>query len=298
MSEEPKTFRSIAFVGLGMMGLPMAARLISAGFTVRGVDLSAAAREELLARGGTAFPTAGEAAQGADVVICMLPNAAIVREALLGAGGAVPVLPRGNIVIDMSSSEPSATRRLHEDLAAKGIGLIDAPVSGGVRRAVSGTLTVMAGGDPDSIAALKPVFDAMSSNLLVAGPIGAGHAMKALNNYVSAAGLVAACEAVIVAKEFGLDPARLVDVLNVSTGKNNSTENKIKPFVLSETFDGGFALQLMAKDLRIAASLANDVGLDATGINGMADLWARASSVLGPKADHTEISKVLAQRLK
>lgn len=298
MSEELQTVRSLAFIGLGMMGLPMASRLMSAGYTVRGADPSATAREELEARGGAAFQTAVEAAKGCDLVICMLPNAAIVRDALLGADGAVSVLAPGSSVIDMSSSEPSATRRLHEELAAKGIGLIDAPVSGGVRRAISGTLTVMAGGDPDTIAALKPVFGAMSSNLLVAGPIGAGHAMKALNNYVSAAGLVAACEAILVAKEFGLDPAKLVDVLNVSTGKNNSTENKIKPFVLSETFDGGFAMQLMAKDLRIAASLAKDVGLDATGIHGMADLWARASTALGPNADHTEILKVLAPRLK
>ncbi len=183
----------------------------------------------------------------------MLPNAAIVREALLGADGAVSVLAAGSSVIDMSSSEPSATRRLHEELAAKGIGLIDAPVSGGVRRAISGTLTVMAGGDPDTIAALKPVFDAMSSNLLVAGPIGAGHAMKALNNYVSAAGLVAACEAVIVAKEFGLDPLHWLTCSTYRLARTIRRKTRSSRSSCPRRSTAGFAMRLMAKDLRIAS---------------------------------------------
>jgi len=285
----------IAFLGLGMMGLPMAARLIGAGFAVRGSDISDGARKAFEARGGQAFATAKQAAGGARLLITMLPDGAVVHEALLGSGAATKSLQPGALVIDMSSSAPLGTRRLAAELAAIGIALIDAPVSGGVRRAAEGSLAIMAGGATSDIARARPLLSAMGK-VFETGPIGSGHAIKALNNYVSAAGLAAACEALLVAEKFGIDPAVLVDVLNASTGRNNSTELKLKPFILSGSFASGFSMALMAKDLRTAAELAEEIGVEAIGARTAAELWTAASAALGKGADHTEIHRFLAGR--
>lgn len=286
----------VAFIGLGRMGLPMAGRLVEAGFTVRGADLSPRAREAFAARGGSAFATAAEAAQGADVVITMLPDGAVVRDTLLGSGAAADRLRPGALVVDMSSCAPLDTRRLAADLAERGIALVDAPVSGGVKRAVDGSLAIMAGGAPEAVARARPLLERMGSSVFATGAVGSGHACKALNNAVSAAGLQAACEAVLVAERFGVDPAVLVDVLNASTGRNNSTELKMKPHILSGSFASGFAMALMAKDVGIAADLAADLGVDADGFARTATLWAEAAVQLGRDADHTEIHRYLAAR--
>jgi 3-hydroxyisobutyrate dehydrogenase len=274
----------------------MATRLVGAGFDVRGSDLSAAARSAFVERGGRSFETAKQAAESAATVITMLPDGAIVRKTLLGPEGAAEVLESGSLVIDMSSSAPLGTRQLADELGAKRIGFIDAPVSGGVRRAAEGTLAIMVGGEPALIERARPLFETMGSSVIATGPIGSGHAVKVLNNYVSAAGLAATCEAVIVAEKFAIDPNVLVDVLNVSTGRNNSTELKMKPFILSGSFASGFAMALMAKDLSTAADLAEQLGVEAEGVHAAAELWANALSELGKAADHTEIYRFLAQR--
>lgn len=284
----------IAFVGLGQMGLPMAGKLREAGFAVRGSDLSPAARAAFAEGGGQVFASARAAAEGAGVLITMLPTGAVVRDALLGAGEAASALPRGALVIDMSSSPPMDTRRLGEDLAARGLALIDAPVSGGVKRARLGTLAIMAGGEAALVERATPVLRAMGSSIFPTGPLGSGHAMKALNNYVSAAGLAAACEALIVGQRFGIAAETIVDVLNASTGRNNSTEVKLKPFVLSRAFNSGFSVALMAKDLRIAADLAEKLGEDMTVLPQTAALWEDAIRGIGGGADHTAIFRFLA----
>ncbi len=162
-------------------------------------------------------------------------------------------------------------------------------MSGGVRRAREGKLAVMAGGDPALVERVRPVLAAMGSAIHETGALGTGHAMKALNNFVSAAGLVATCEALLVGRRFGLDPEKMVDVLNASTGRNNSTEVKAKQFILSGAFDSGFALALMAKDLRTASDLAAHLGLTLPMSAAASDLWTAASEALGAGADHTEI---------
>lgn len=288
----------VAFVGLGQMGLPMAKRCLAAGFAVRGADPSAPAREAFSAAGGEAFASAREAASGAAVVVTMLPDSRVVRETVLGDNGAAGVLRQGALVIDMSSSVPLDTRALGEALAARGIGLIDAPVSGGVRRAVDGTLAVMAGGDAAQVERVRPLLAAMAASVFPTGPLGSGHAMKALNNYVSAAGLVAACEALLVGRRFGLEPNVIIDVLNASTGRNNSTDVKMKQFVISESFASGFSLALMAKDLRIAADLSKTVGLDHSHAETIASLWEEARAALGTGADHTAIYRFIASAVE
>jgi 3-hydroxyisobutyrate dehydrogenase len=276
-----------------MMGLPMANRLREAGFQVRAADLSEAAREAFAAAGGLAFRSLDEALEKTSVLITMLPNGIIVREALFGAKQAVDVLPRGALIIDMSSSAPSDTKLLGDDLADRGIALIDAPVSGGVKRAIDGTLSIMAGGAEIEIERARPVLDKLGSSIFPTGILGSGHAMKALNNYVSAAGLVAAIEALAVGERFGLKPETIVDVLNASTGRNNATDKKMKQFVLSRSFASGFSLALMAKDIRTAAELADQLGLPAIGIHDAAAMWEQAHTALGAGADHTEIFRYL-----
>ena len=285
---------ALAFIGLGNMGAPMAARLIEAGYEVTGCDASPAARERFAAIAGrTSVADVAAAVAGMPVVITMLPEGKAVAAVVAAMR---PHLAPGAIVIDMSSSDPVGTRALGAELAAAAIRLIDAPVSGGVKRAVDGSLAIMAGGEAAAIDAVEPVLSPMGRVVFRTGPLGSGHAMKALNNYVSGAGFVAAIEALRVGEAFGLDPAVMTDVLNASTGRNNSTETKVKQLVLSESYASGFSLGLMAKDIRTAERLAAAIGIEARLAERCAALWDEAAAALGPSADHTEIARHLRGR--
>lgn len=282
---------SVAFIGLGKMGTPMTARLIQAGYRVRGFDSSSAARRTFAEAHGadSVSGTAVDAVASASAVITMLPDGKTVRGVLLGPQGAACHIASGSLVIDMSSSSPIDTQATSAELAKLGIEMVDAPVSGGVKRAVDGSLAIMAGGAPAAVERCMPLLNVMGASLFATGPLGSGHAMKALNNYVSAAGLVAASEALLVGPRYGLDPAVMVDVLNASTGRNNSTENKLKQHILSGTFGSGFALSLMAKDLKTAGELAESSGLSTLFTDASVRIWQDARQALGEDADHTEI---------
>lgn len=281
---------NITVIGLGNMGRPMAACLTRAGYHVTGFDMSEAARSRFAAEGGEAAATAEVAVASAAVIITLLPDGKIVRAALEAIKAH---LKPGTVIIDMSSSAPLGTSKLGEELIAAGLEFIDAPVSGGVKRAIDGTLAIMAGGARSTIDRVDPVLAAMGKSVFRTGPLGSGHAAKALNNYVSAAGLAAAVEAIAIAEKFGLEPAVLVDVLNASTGRNNSTENKLKQFVIANSFTSGFSMALMAKDIRTADDLAHEIGVAAPLADQVADLWDAALKTLGKDADHTEIGKYL-----
>ncbi|MFT4101034.1 MAG: NAD(P)-dependent oxidoreductase [Burkholderiaceae bacterium] len=280
----------IAVIGLGNMGQPMAACLARAGYQVVGFDTNADARARLAAAAGTAATSAAQAVADATVVITLLPDGKIVRTAI---DGFKALLMPGAVLIDMSSSAPMGTRTLGEEMIAAGFEFIDAPVSGGVKRAIDGSLATMVGGDGGTIDKVEPVLKAMTKSIIRTGPLGSGHAAKALNNYVSATGLAAAVEAVAIGGRFGIDPNTLVDVFNASTGRNNSTENKIKQFVIPESFTSGFSLALMAKDLRTADDLAHQLGVAAPLADEIASLWDGALKALGASADHTEIGRYL-----
>ena len=292
VGDKPK----ILFIGLGKMGLPMAQRLLEGGYAVTGSDRSSVAIEAFETLGGKAGDPTQAAAQKGVVVITMLPDGGSVRKVLLGERGLAPFLGEGACIIDMSSSAPEGTQQLQRDLSALGIPLVDAPVSGGVKKAMDGTLAIMAGGERADIERVTPILSCMGAKIFRAGPIGAGHAMKALNNFVSAAGLTALCEALLVGERFGIDGEAMVDILNASTGRNNSSEVKAKPFILSGRYDSGFALALMSKDIGIAAALAESLNLDTPNLRQSNALWAEALAELGPEADHTEIFKMLAAR--
>lgn len=296
-----RPIRTIAFIGLGRMGRPMAGHLAAAGFWLRVMDrLPQAVSGFLSERPGVACRTPREAAAESDVLITMLPTGRDVREVLLGqapgdAAAAVRGLAGGSLVIDMSSSPPLLTRDTGRELAQRDFAMLDAPVSGGVPRARDATLAIMVGGDPATIERARPLLAAMGSKILPTGPLGSGHAMKALNNYVSAAGLVAAAEALLVGCRFGLDPAVMTDVFNASTGRNNSTENKLRQQILSEAFASGFSLDLMTKDLDTAMGLAEELGVPVPLAERCVALWRKAAHRLGPGADHTEIYRFLEQ---
>jgi 3-hydroxyisobutyrate dehydrogenase len=272
------------------MGVPMGACLIKAGYAVTGFDLSAAARARFAAAGGRSADDVAAAVAAAEAVITLLPNGKIVREAM---DGMRPHLKPGTILVEMTSSAPLGTRKLGEEMIAAGYSFIDAPVSGGVKRAADGTLAIMVGGNAATIDRVDPVLAAMGRSIFRTGVLGSGHAMKALNNYVSAAGLVATVEALEVGRKFGLDPALMADILNVSSGKNNTTELKLKQFIISQTFNAGFPLRLMAKDVRTADELAHDLGIATPLADLCAKLWDNAAAVLSETADHTEIIRYM-----
>ncbi len=286
--------RIVGFIGLGHMGRPMAERLAGEGYDLILHDADIArAQAAAEAIGAGVAGAAWEVGVAVDAVVTMLPDAAAVRAVLLdGEPSLAESLRRGGLFIDMSSSDPIETRRLGQDLEATGRGLIDAPVSGGVPRARDGTLAIMVGGADDAVARAMPLFEAMGERVFHLGPLGAGHAMKALNNYVSAAGLVAAIEAVRVGERFGLDPELVVEVLNAGTGRNNATEVKLAQHVLSGAYASGFALGHMSKDLAAARRVAEQVGLSTPFADACLELWCRAERLLGPDADHTAVAQL------
>jgi 3-hydroxyisobutyrate dehydrogenase len=283
---------TIGFAGLGNMGTPMAARLIAAGYTVIGFDPEAAAGQRLAGHGGRIAAEVAELGK-ADAVILMLPNSAVVRAVLIG-DGLRDALAEGAIVIDMSSSEPLQTRELVADLAAHGVRMVDAPVSGGVKGAQNGTLTIMVGGSDADVAEVNPVLAALGKPKHV-GPAGAGHALKALNNLMSATHLWITSEAMLVGKEFGLDPTVMLDAVNGSSGRSGSTENKWPNFIVPRSFDSGFGLRLMLKDMKIATALARDLGLPSALGEAAVRRWASAADDLPADADHTRVAEWLEE---
>ena len=287
---------NIGFVGLGAMGFPMATRIAAAGETPTVFDLDAAAAQRLATTASVRVAQNRDDFRALDVVVTMLPTGAIVREVLTGPNGIASVLSAGALIIDMSSSEPEGTRALGAELKAKGIALVDAPVSGGVPRATDGTLTIMIGGESADIQRARPVLELMGKRLFEVGALGAGHAMKALNNYVSAAAFQATSEALLIGKRFGIDPTQLIDILNVSTGRNFHSELSMKDHVIAGRHAAGFLLALAAKDVRIAAGLAASMKIDAPMLKLSAAQMSAASEQLGPKADVTEAIKAWGQQ--
>jgi 3-hydroxyisobutyrate dehydrogenase len=266
----------IGFIGLGLMGRLMSANLQKAGHSIQSFDIS----------GTGNCRTAREAATGARILITMVPDGKAVRKAVLAA---LPGLAAGCVVIDMSSSDPADTKRLNAILKKKNIHMLDAPVSGARAKAADGTLALMVGGDARVLAKVRPVLSKMGRQIFHTGALGSGHATKALNNYLGAAGTIAGFEALLVGKKFGLDPKVLIDVINASTGKNSTTERKIPQQVFSGAFASGFQLALMTKDVGIAREIARKAGIETPYLKNTLKIWRDALNRLPAGADHTEM---------
>ncbi len=290
---EIRSGAAVGFVGLGQMGAPMATRLAEAGYQVQGYDVSEDAARSWAERSGVASPAATLAASaaGAAAIILMLPDSAVVRRVLAAL---LPGIAPGTVIVDMSSSEPLVTRELAAEAGRHGATLVDAPVSGGVAGAVSGRLTIMAGGAPGDVQRVRGLLDVLGARVVHVGGVGAGHAVKALNNLLSATHLLATSEAMAAAAEFGLDVPTVLGAINTSSGRSGSTENKWPNFIVPRTFDSGFSLRLMLKDMRIALGLAEAAGTPARLSAAATGLWADAAEALPADADHTEIARWLS----
>jgi 3-hydroxyisobutyrate dehydrogenase len=285
--------KRIGFIGIGNMGWPMAANLVKAGFTVAVTDLAPglAARFQREV-GGAAAASAVDAVEGADAVITILPTSKHVAGVIAETKGR---LAKGTIVIEMSSGIPTVTRNLAAELGEIGVDMIDCPVSGGVQRAATGELSILSGGSDAAVERAMPVLKAMGTSIHRCGDIGAAQAMKALNNMVSAGGFLIGIEAMLIGQKFGLDPDMMVNVLNASTGMNNSTQKKFKQFVLSRRFDAGFGLDLMVKDLGIALEVGRDTATPTPFAALCREMWASAAGLLGPGQDHTAVARFSEQ---
>jgi 3-hydroxyisobutyrate dehydrogenase len=290
----------VGFIGIGNMGWPMAKNILKAGDNVLQADhklhvfdldkkrVAKFVGEEPNSLG---MAEAAAVAKASNVIITMLPTGPIVREVVLDMleTGA---LAKGTIVVDMSSSEPTGTRQLAETLAKSGITLIDAPVSGGIVGAQAGTLTLMIGGNDDNaVERVTPVLQTMGGKLFRTGASGSGDVVKALNNFCSAANFRALSEAVNMGQKFGLDPAMLVEIINVSSGRSLSSEGAFKNQVITEKYAAGFALGLLAKDVKIASDLAGELGITAPVCAVTFNVLANAREALGYSADFTAAHK-------
>ena len=276
--------KNVGFVGLGAMGSAMAPLIVQAGYKVLGYDISS----KIDKSSGVSQVDNLESLKSMDVIIFMLPNGKIVSDVT----HELLTLGIHSILIDMSSSDPRETKALGEMLKNNSIKLIDAPVSGGVSRAKTGELMIMTGGDEDEINLVKDLLSVMGQ-VQIAGPLGSGHAIKALNNYVSAAGLIASFEALATARSFGINPDNFLKIINGATGKNNTTEVKLNKFVVSEKFNSGFALDLMVKDVSIANSLIKEMASDNPLSENVSQYLKDSLEKLGNNPDHTEVYKVL-----
>lgn len=288
---EDRAFNTVGFVGLGAMGSRMVRNLKGAAELIVFDTDEARTAEAAQAVGGT--PTTSlSALADADAVILMLPNSAVVDAVLTGkdGDGLLDVLPSGSLVLDMSSSDPTHTVKNAEAARERGVTLVDAPVSGGIGGAEAGALSIMAGGTKEEFDRSLPLLEHMGSNIVHVGDIGSGHALKALNNLLAANILAMTSEVFAVGKKYGLDPEVMHSVINSSSGGSFMTDVLWPKAVLRRTWDFGFTLQLMEKDVRVAMSLIEATGVPTPLATTTADVWARALEQAPPGVDMSQVA--------
>jgi 3-hydroxyisobutyrate dehydrogenase-like beta-hydroxyacid dehydrogenase len=289
----------IGFIGIGKMGAEMVKRLISFEQTVTVYDANVLATqgfEELGAKVANSVATLGS---NSDLVILMLPNSPIVEEVLAGSNdevGLVDSLKKGSIIIDMGSSYYFSTLKLHEQLKEKGIYLVDAPVSGGVIGATAGMLTIMLGSKEQPFDKVLPILNMLGKNVYDLGSVGSGHAVKAINNYLSATSLFATSEAFYLIEKLGIDKEKALDVINNSSGRSFSTELKFPRYILPEAFNSGFSLDLILKDVKTTNRIAKEINLPIQLASIIEKYYLEAKEIGGVQQDHTEISKYYSNK--
>jgi 3-hydroxyisobutyrate dehydrogenase len=282
--------RRITFIGVGNMGNAMAGQLVKKGFDLTVFDVRQETAQAFVTQhGGKAAKTLAEAGQGADAVIFMVPDDKVVRQVLF-AERLADALARGTMVIDMSSSAPEGTLAIGQDLGRLGIDYVDAPVMGGVVFAKDASLDIMAGGDAALVDRCRPLFEAMGRKLYVCGPLGSGHVLKCLTNYINACAMINTLEAMTIGAKFGLDSGVMADAIEaMCNGRQHPIAKKVVPHVLTRKYATGMAMQFIAKDVKIAVDSAHSIGAAAPLAEKTAELWAAACEQLGGKLDQTEI---------
>jgi 3-hydroxyisobutyrate dehydrogenase-like beta-hydroxyacid dehydrogenase len=282
---------TVGFLGLGRMGAPMAANLLGAVDRLLVHDLSSAAVDALVAKGGEAAGSAAALGERCEIVFMSLPTPPVVRAAAaeIASAGA----PR--ILCDLSTSGPQLAQELHEMLAPKGVASFDAPVSGGIRGAEQGSLAIMVGGPEALWPELEPLLAKIGKPFYMGVAPGAGQVTKLANNLLSLAAIATTAEAMTLGIKAGLDPARMIEVLNAGTGANSATRDKWPRAVLPRTFDFGFSAQLSLKDTRLALEEAHAMGVPLPTGKRLAELLERTLATYGDNADFTAMAKIVEQ---
>lgn len=287
---------NIAFLGLGAIGRPMAARIAAAGLPLTVWNRTESRAEEFArehaARRAT---TPADAARGADVILTCLPTSRDVAGLLDGADGLLAGMRQGSTLVDCTSGDPATSRSIGSRLAERGIGFIDAPVSGGVTGAQKGTLTIMVGGDAAVLDRVRPVLETVGQKIVHCGDVGAGDAVKAINNAFLATHILAAAEGLAALVKLGVNPKVALDVINASSGRSNASMNLFPERVVTRAFPRTFRLALLEKDVGIAAEVARDTRVPAPVLQLTADLFRIARGELGEVADHVEAVKMVEQ---
>ncbi|MDM5200589.1 NAD(P)-dependent oxidoreductase [Fictibacillus enclensis] len=288
----------VGFIGLGKMGFPMAVQLLKSNYYVFGMDLNQQTMKQFQVLGGVPS-TFEEIIHSTQYIILMLPSSRTVNTII---DSLLDIYQSGNLkskptIIDMSSSYPEDTRQNEQKLKALGLGFLDAPVSGGIKKAAEGTLTIMTGGKDSLFRECKPLLEAMGSKLFHVGPIGSGHLIKAVNNYLSAAHLLTTCETIHLLENYGVKPETAINVFNNSTGRSGSTEYKFPSFILNNSYQSGFSLELMSKDVKMASRLYEDIGAATAFPQAVCQKLEEAQHALPENADHTELFTYIATYL-
>ena len=284
----------VAFLGLGAIGTPMARHLAREPFSLAVWNRTPARAESFVrSSGGRVARTPADAARGASVVVTCLPTSPDVESLLDGADGLLAGMREGATLVDCTSGDPATSRRMAARLAERGIGFLDAPVSGGVAGAEKGTLTVMVGGDPALLERVRPVLEAFGERIVHCGETGAGDAVKAVNNALLAVHLWSTAEGLASLARAGVDPAVALDVINASSGRSNSSMNLFPERVLTRAFPRTFRLALLDKDVGIAAGVARETRTTAPLLQLASELFHLARLELGEEADHVEVVKVV-----
>ncbi|WP_434130886.1 NAD(P)-dependent oxidoreductase [Sporomusa sphaeroides] len=268
--------KTIAFIGLGAMGKPMAVNLIKAGYSLTVFDICTEAVRELTGLGATGAATLPEAARGRDIILMSLPNDAIVENVLTAGDGLLSASHPGQIIIDVSSVTPGHTQRMAKAAGSKGVNYLDAPVSGGVSGAAAGTLTIMVGGEAAVFEQCREIFQVIGQKVYHVGPVGAGDTLKLVNNLLLGINMAAVAEALTLGVKAGLDPKLMLEVISVSSGRSYALEAKVPNFILKGNFAPGFAIDLQHKDLAMAIQTGRELGLQLSMGNAAQDLYREA----------------------
>jgi len=284
--------KHVGFIGIGRMGEPMASHLVNAGYQLTIYDVRRESCAALQAKGARVVASPAAVASAVDTVLLRLPTPAIVREVTLGANG-VASGTKVKTVLDLSTTGATVAREIAAALAAKGIMAVDSPVSGGVAGAVKGTLAVMVSCPRAAFADLEPMLKHIGKVFFIGERPGMAQTMKLCNNLLSATAVAATSEAVVFGVKAGLDPKVMIDVINSGSGRNTATEDKFPKSILPRTFDFGFAMGLMYKDVKLCLEEAEAAGAQMWVANAVRQLWQLANHEIGPDKDFTELIRVL-----
>lgn len=282
-------------IGLGNMGGRIAKSLLKQGIELTVFDVNTDVMKEFEVLGAKTVHSLPELTENNECFITILPNAQIVKSVVLGEKGLASNLMPGSILIDMTSSDPTVTKEIGRELSKKGIHMVDAPVSGGLARAEDGTLSIMVGGEEAVVQKTLSILGNIGSNIIHVGELGAGHTIKALNNLMCAASLSITAEALAIGVKMGLDPHKMLQVINSSSGRNQASEVKFPQQVLTRKFEVGFTIDLMCKDIMIALDMARNVKVPMFVGSSVFESWMFAVSQGGGDLDHTAIAKFVEQ---